>query len=330
MKNVLLEEIESYRRLSKYNPKLTLTENVELISEAGPNLGSTVRELEGAFGKSIQAIMKDFKIAGMDAARVTQILEKDAKSFEKEWSKALQKDISSGFPEGELGTLGKELSKIEAMRRVTNEVKLKGKPLTTSEMNTIIADVKSSGKLRAAKFGSKASTVKTNQSQTKIKPTPAQTSQAKSLIAKYGNKIKGLDWKRMTKWGAGLGIAVGTLYVIYKLTHGGQEPPIPVTPPTPNPNPTPRERTTSNSVYRMCAETFPIAQFCKNETVKKLQGCLNITADGKFGPKTQLSLEGKGLPGNQITQDTLTKACSSNSIVDADVENIDGEDPNNI
>lgn len=323
MKNVLLEEIENYRRLSNYNPKLTLTENVGLISEAGPNLGSTVRELEGAFGKSIQAIMKDFKIAGMDAARVTQILEKDAKSFEKEWSKALQKDISSGFPEGELGTLGKELSKIEAMRRVTNEVKLKGKPLTTSEMNTIIADVKSSGKLRAAKFGSKASTVKTT-----VKPTQAQTSQAKSLIAKYGNKLKSLDWKRMVKWGAGLGLAAGTLYVIYKSTHG-EEPPTPV-PPTPPTPPTPGPTPGPSSVYHTCAETFPIAQFCTNETIKKVQGCLNITADGKFGPKTQLALEGKGLPGNQITQDTLTKACSSNSIVDADVENIDGEDPNNI
>ena len=112
------------------------------------------------------------------------------------------------------------------------------------------------------------------------------------------------------------------------LTHGGQQPPVPPTPgPTP---PTPGPRPGPSSVYHTCAETFPIAQFCTNETIKKVQGCLNITADGKFGPKTQLALEGKGLPGNQITQDTLTKACSSNSIVDADVENIDGEDPNNI
>ena len=33
MKNLLSEELERYRRLSNYNPKLTLTENVNVLSE---------------------------------------------------------------------------------------------------------------------------------------------------------------------------------------------------------------------------------------------------------------------------------------------------------
>jgi hypothetical protein len=66
----------------------------------------------------------------------------------------------------------------------------------------------------------------------------------------------------------------------------------------------------SKYTYTYCPETFPIAQFCKNTTISKVQSCLGgIRADGAFGPKTQAALEAKGLPGTQITQNSVDTAC---------------------
>lgn len=79
---------------------------------------------------------------------------------------------------------------------------------------------------------------------------------------------------------------------------GGTPVPVPVTTPLPR-----------TSRYTSCSETFPIAQFCKNSVIGKVQGCLGITADNAFGPKTQAALEAKGLPGTQITQNSVDTAC---------------------
>ena len=67
------------------------------------------------------------------------------------------------------------------------------------------------------------------------------------------------------------------------------------------------------SQYHSCPDTFPIAKFCKNSTISKVQGCLGIKADTAFGPATQAALEAKGLPGTQITQDSVDKACGGST-----------------
>jgi len=139
--------------------------------------------------------------------------------------------------------------------------------------------------------------------------------------------VKTYDWAKLKKWGIRAGVATGVLYVIYKMTHDDEppiiEPPIPPVPPVP---PVPNLRQ-----YRSCPETLPIAKFCKNETIRKVQGCLSITADGLFGPKTQAALEAKGVDGTSITQQTVDKVCNSNTaLVDPDTEDVDGQDPNTI
>jgi GLPGLI family protein len=48
----------------------------------------------------------------MDAAAITKLLQMDAKSFEKELAKAFAKDIKAGGIKGELGVIGKEVSKV--------------------------------------------------------------------------------------------------------------------------------------------------------------------------------------------------------------------------
>lgn len=76
---------------------------------------------------------------------------------------------------------------------------------------------------------------------------------------------------------------------------------------------TKKDETKKVSQYKSCPDTFPINKFCKNDTIRKVQGCLGIKADGAFGPATQAALEGKGLAGTQITQDSVDKACGGST-----------------
>lgn len=67
-----------------------------------------------------------------------------------------------------------------------------------------------------------------------------------------------------------------------------------------------------NYTYTICSDELPIKRFCKNETIKKLQGCLNMPKNlqtGNFGPKTQEYLESLDLPGTRITANSLYVAC---------------------
>jgi hypothetical protein len=76
---------------------------------------------------------------------------------------------------------------------------------------------------------------------------------------------------------------------------------------------------TRTSKFNSCPETFPIAQFCKNETIRKVQACLGMPAKyqtSNFGPITQKYLEGKGLPGTEITQNTVDTVCGKTTTVD--------------
>jgi hypothetical protein len=61
--------------------------------------------------------------------------------------------------------------------------------------------------------------------------------------------------------------------------------------------------------YRACTGTY--TQGCKSEAIRKVQGCLGgLTADGKFGPKTQSALEAKGLT-NGFTDKDVDKICNT-------------------
>jgi len=74
--------------------------------------------------------------------------------------------------------------------------------------------------------------------------------------------------------------------------------------------PSPQSRT---SQYSACTEDMPIKYGCKNETIKKVQTCLGLVADGKFGPKTKQSLIDKGQNGDQIDSGTIIAACKESS-----------------
>jgi hypothetical protein len=327
MKNLLSEEIETYRRLSNYSTKLTLTENINTLLEAGrfgPNFATNVRGVESAFAKELELVMQDLNITAMDAGRVTKLLEMDAKSFTSEYRKALQADIKAGIPKGTLGPITKELAKVDYLKRVAKDIQLKSAgrntPLSVAEVEAIMKGAKADSILlrdtNVLKFNSKVP-----------KPKPEDINAGEEAI-RIDPSLKKLDWKSLTKKGAILALSAGALYYIYKLTHE-DEPPISVPVPVPVP-PVPVPPVPNPSQYRSCPDTFPIGQFCKNGTIKKVQGCLGITADGLFGPKTQAALEAKGVDGTSITQQTVDKVCNNTALVDTDTEDVDGQDPNTI
>ena len=319
MKNLLSEEIETYRRLSNYSTKLTLTENINTLLEAGrfgPNFATNVRGVESAFAKSLELVMQDLKITAMDAGRVTKLLEMDAKSFSSEYRKALQADIKAGIPKGTLGPITKELAKVDFLKRVAKDIQLKSAgrntPLSVAEVEAVMQRAKADSILlrdtNVLKFNPRV-------------PKPKDIQDGGGAV-RVDPSLKTLDWKSLVKKGALLGLSVGALYYIYKLTHDDEppiiEPPI-IEPPIPNP-----------SQYKSCPETFPIAQFCKNETIRKVQGCIGVATDSRFGPKTQAALEAKGVDGTSITQQTVDKVCNNAPLVDPDTEDVDGQDPNNV
>jgi hypothetical protein len=320
MENLLKEEIERYKRLSFYDTKKTLTENSSVISEA-PTGASLFRDAEnaikgGAFKSIEEFIAKKMKFTTLELGDVTRLLGKSATEFAMELELAIAKDIQSGVKNG-MGPAFKEMSKVDVLRKMAQESRFKGgKALSKAEIEKIIGDVASENKLKASEFARESA--------------GQGAKEGEDAFRKITDPDKKKwPWKKLLKWGAGLGISVGVLYYIYKKTHNNT-PPVPVPPVPPVPVP-PVPVPPRPSQYRTCPDTFPIAQFCKNETVRKVQGCLGLTTDGLFGPKTKTALEGKGLNGTSITQDTVNKACSSNTAqVDPDVEDVDGQDPNTI
>jgi hypothetical protein len=78
--------------------------------------------------------------------------------------------------------------------------------------------------------------------------------------------------------------------------------------------------------YKDCAGSY--TKGCKAEAIKKVQGCLGLVADGKFGPKTEAALKAKGF--SSFTDAEVDKICNkpTTPTVDSDMEDVDGVDPN--
>ena len=59
--------------------------------------------------------------------------------------------------------------------------------------------------------------------------------------------------------------------------------------------------------YTPCTGTYQ--KGCKSDIIAKVQGCLGLVTDGKFGPKTQAALSSKGF--TTFTDADVTKICST-------------------
>lgn len=73
--------------------------------------------------------------------------------------------------------------------------------------------------------------------------------------------------------------------------------------------------TIKKSKFTKCSEKLPIKQYCKNETIRKIQACLKMPKryqTGNFGPITQEYLESRDQNGTLITTETIINVCGSN------------------
>ena len=84
----------------------------------------------------------------------------------------------------------------------------------------------------------------------------------------------------------------------------------------------------STGGYKPCSGSYSLG--CKADAIVKVQGCLGLVPDGKFGPKTQAALTAKGF--TSFTDAEVDKICGKTTTpqVDSDEEDVDGVDPNQI
>lgn len=67
--------------------------------------------------------------------------------------------------------------------------------------------------------------------------------------------------------------------------------------------------------YKDCSGTYTLG--CKSEAIRKVQGCLGLVTDGKFGPKTQAALTAKGF--TSFTDADVDKICGKTTEVDPEI-----------
>jgi hypothetical protein len=327
MKNIILEEINRAKLLMNYDNNNTLSENVKKVT-----LNETIiisEQPRKAFLKAILGTADDAALATIRNARSAEYIAarnlfNDVKIYGKtglsSGDEVLAALIDGTLKKAQISELAKGLMKT-------------GK--ATGSLRTTLTDT--AGKLAANDARYAAFTEK--QLKNSLIKKGYDPAIADEIAVKFARELKPVadkiitttpivktfDWAKLKKWGIRAGVAAGVLYIIYKMEHDDEppiiEPPIPpiIEPPIPNPK-----------QYRSCPETLPIAKFCKNETIRKVQGCLGITADSLFGPKTQAALEAKGVDGTSITQQTVDKVCNNAPLVDPDTEDVDGQDPNTI
>jgi hypothetical protein len=66
-----------------------------------------------------------------------------------------------------------------------------------------------------------------------------------------------------------------------------------------------KNKTGGTGGYKSCSGTYE--KGCKSDTIAKVQGCLGLVTDGKFGPKTQAALSAKGF--TTFKDADVTKIC---------------------
>jgi hypothetical protein len=139
-------------------------------------------------------------------------------------------------------------------------------------------------------------------------PNPKAAEDAAKIEAELAKG--GKPWPAWVKWGTGLGI--GALALWWYFHDSGDVVTVPED--IPEEEPTTDNDSGGGSTsgggagYTVCPGP-QYTQGCKSETIRKVQGCLDLVADGKFGPKTQAALEAKGYKTG-FTDADVDKICN--------------------
>jgi hypothetical protein len=305
-----------------------LTRISEIMFQLNESIGAELRqfvnnELKKIVQKEVTtairtAIAKDgAEVVKTEIANGTRDLSKAAGVAFDNAYKAAETSLGRELKQSEKLSLQAEIKKV-----IQQEQKTIASRETKSFAGKIVSDVKTGVKNITTKIKKLV-----NGGTKELKPTVAKTSQVESQMAKIGAKEeqeliegitkKGWNWARVKKWGIPIGIGIAALWFFF---HDNDKVPAPSDIPENNSNlggsGTSGTSGTSGSKYTKCSEELPIKQYCKNETIRKVQACLAMPSDyqtGNFGPITQGYLEGKGQNGTLITTETIIAVCGTNS-----------------
>jgi len=353
MKNNLQEEIKRYKQLSGYNPKLTLTENVlsedsQAIKALEQTLGKDIQTIfkDNEFGTAIRDVAELKNVLNMSeknwVAKVKDAVREDGGIVGGKLSSELERagilrDIQKNIKAEKRALAATETETI-ASNSIKNTKKVEAqaaKELKSVEGGGTTAqgarDINVKGGNQTMDVGGIKVEVHNYPPATKVTPeggsvvmegkNVAVPEASKEIKANspIGQRIrnmvkKGWSYRKIIWTLAKLGIGAWLIWYFFF-----KEKEVPAD--TDKTQPKPEDgggsggggSTTPTGNYTQCSETFPIRQYCKNETIKQIQSCIGVVPDGKFGPKTQAALESLGLPGTEITQDTLNRACGSSS-----------------
>jgi hypothetical protein len=315
----------------QYDNKLTLKENFDAIELVEQRVGAqTLADLKSALGE-LKDVKSLFKLK-MAESRILKLIEMDASNFLKEVEKAVKLDLKAGVPAGTIGPNLKEVSKLDAVRRITNEVARTKRPLTPAQVESI---------KNAARADSitATTTVKYNPKPPKppVQPNPVPAPPPKPKM------------DSLKKWAGYAGIAIlgsAAVYALYNWLNGkGNDKELLDV----------AKKCGYNSIEEFQAANFkcpkggnvipPTRKFrnCENETVqtfgckssliRQIQDCLGVVIDGFWGPKTNTALVANAPKfAAGFTKDDIKEICASGSgkIVDKTTEREKIIDPQDV
>lgn len=255
-----------------------------------------------------QEILKDMTIPLKDKIIIIDdIVKKTGNKFKGMNSRQIQDSFKQqGYPDDVAKQIGSKMVAANKTKFGTTAAKTTGdatKKATTTATEKITADV---GKKGTADF------YRLKKPRLKVRrPTGLKDAGlTRGLANRVYTAVRTYAWTGFLIWGLKLGLTAAALYYLWKWFTGG-----PPEDEDGNVVPAPPKE----SKYRDCSTAEVISLGCKSDKIRKLQGCIGVTVDGAWGPKTQARMEQLGL-GSGILVSDIDQICKTSEDAQQDAE----------
>ncbi len=227
MKETIKEVIDKFLINSLYDPKMTLTENEKVFIFEAPGVGAQSQILVKSALGDLGQVKNMFKLA-MTESRLLKLIQMDADSFLKEMKKEIRADLRSGVEVGTIGPRAKEMSKLDAIRDITNKVKLENRVLTTAEIEAIKAQsklytnklIQETAAVTAKNLARKAAKL-AKEAGNEVAAEVKNLGGATSFLTKFKNITTWRGFKdSLKKWGLVTVLSAAALYALWDYFYG--------------------------------------------------------------------------------------------------------------
>jgi len=318
----------------QYDNKMTLKENFNSItlSEARWVGAQSIADVKSVFGE-LKDVRVTFNLA-MAESKILKLIEMDMKNFGKEVEKAIKTDLKNGVPVGTIGPELKELSKVDAIRRITDEAKRTGQVVSPARIDAIKNAVKADNIALTANV--------------KIKPTAPKPNPLQPNPVPVPPPPRKTTWDQFKKWAGYAGLAVvggAAAYAVWKALSGNGDDKELLDAAKKCGYNSIEEFQAANfkcpkggnviqpSKFRNCENETVQTFGCKSSLIRQIQDCLGVVIDGIWGPKTNTALVANAPKfAAGFTKDDIKEICASSSgkIVDKTTEREKIIDPQDV